>query len=101
VSEFNDNTNLKKKLQPTFHTIHTYEKVTTKVSYDSYLRKSYNQGFIQFILTKRQILFLLQVLQFLPRLLGPKNNPSDVHLHGQSNSLSDSTSEEKSHIVFI
>lgn len=63
-------------------------------------RKSYNQGFTGFILTKKQILFLLQVLQFLPLFLGPKNDPSDVHLHGQNNFLSDSTSEEKSHIVF-
>lgn len=65
------------------------------------LWKSYNQGFTGFILTKKQILFLLQVLQFLLRLLGPKNNPSDVHRHGQNNLLSDSTSEEKSHIVFL
>jgi hypothetical protein len=64
-------------------------------------RKSYNQGFMGFILTKKQILFLLQLLHFLPRLLGPKNDSCDVHLHGQNNFLSDSTSEEKWHIVFI
>jgi len=63
--------------------------------------KSYNQGFKGFILTKKQILFLLQVHQFLPRPLGPKNDPSDVYLHGRNNLLSDSTSKEKSHIVFI
>lgn len=60
-------------------------------------RKSYNQGFTGFILTKKQILFLIQVLHFLPWRLGPKNDPSDVHLHGQNNFLSDSTSEEKPH----